>query len=82
MTFLQTISHEKLFEHSGRIVTQTFAGKYDARKRRTGQIAQQVVVIHTDDGHVLGNPHTNLSAIFRDLKSLNIVAGQDPKWCR
>ena len=49
-----------------------------ARKRRVGEFAKEVVVIHADDGHFIRDSDAGAPAGVEHLLAPEVVAGHDP----
>ena len=64
-------------EHAGRLVTRARSVGHDARQRRGGQVAKQLVIIDADHGHLVGNIDFQFAAYIEHLPATNVVRRQD-----
>ena len=68
---------QEAVEQPGRLEADPLGRQRHARQRGPRQLAQQVVVIHADQGDLLGHPQARVPADLGKFHPLRVVAGQD-----
>jgi len=66
----------QLGRHPGGLIANLHQGQADAGNRHTGQPAEHLVVIHAQDGDIVGNGIPQFAYFAGNMKGQNVVAGK------